>query len=105
MPFGPTTSSKNSVTLEVFGGIVTAADDHDLPEGASPRNQDMDFLVGKTKTRPGLTSAFNFDTFTLGDPQTAVSATPTVNPWVNPGNILLNTGGTYATFTPAATAA
>lgn len=100
MPFGPSQSSKNSVTLEVFGGLVTAADDHDLPEGASPRNQDMDFLIGKTLTRDGLTPAFNFDTFSTGNPQEAVSATPTVQPWVNPGNILLNVGGTYATFTP-----
>ena len=104
MPFGPSQSSKNSVTLEVFGGTITAAKDHDIPEGGSPRNQDVDFMVGTVGTRPGLTSAFNFATFETGTPQLAVSATPDVYPWVNPGNVLLN-NGTYTTFTPLSEAA
>jgi hypothetical protein len=99
MPFGPT-QSKNSVTLEVFSGIITAAADHDIPEGGSSRNQDVDFEIGSVGTRPGLTSAFGFSTFSSGTPQTSVSASPAVDPWVNPGNILLNTGA-YTTFTPA----
>src|ERR1700744_1004496 len=102
MPFGPADkSSKNSVTLEVFGGTITAALDHDIPEGGSPRNQDVDFTVGSVATRAGLTSAFDFTTVSEGNPQTAVSQTPVLNPWVNPGNILLNLGGTYASFTPS----
>lgn len=104
MPFGPSQSSKNSVTLDVFGGTITAAADHDIPEGGSPRNQDVDFEIGSVGTRPGTTSAFSFEDSSTGDPQVAVSATPAVLPWVNPGNILLD-DGSFTSFTPTAVSA
>jgi hypothetical protein len=92
---------KQSVTLDTYNGLVTLADSVDLPEGASPRNWDVDFNVGSVKTRSGLTSAFNFSSFAMGNPQSAVSKTPVIQPWQSPGNILLNTPGSYATTVSA----
>jgi hypothetical protein len=92
---------KQSVTLDTFNGLVTLADSVDLPEGASPKNWDVDFNVGSVKTRAGLTSAFEFVNFSTGNPQSAVSSTPVIQPWQNPGNILLNTPGSYATTVSA----
>lgn len=51
-------SAKNSVILSSFGGLVTEASPSDLPEGASPLNWDVDFLVGSVLTRPGLSSVY-----------------------------------------------
>ncbi len=44
--------------FDCFSGLITLADARDLPEGASPRNWDVDFSVGSVYTRPGLVSAF-----------------------------------------------
>jgi len=45
--------------LELFGGLVTDMSAADLPEGVSPDCQDIAFLQGGVKTRPGLVSVYS----------------------------------------------
>ncbi len=40
--------------LELFGGLVTDMPAADLPQGVSPDCQDVAFVQGAVKTRPGL---------------------------------------------------
>ena len=43
-----------------MGGLVTACNAQDLPEGASPRCWDVDFIIGSVFTRAGLQSVYVF---------------------------------------------
>jgi hypothetical protein len=45
--------------LSLFGGLVTDMPPADLPEGVSPDCQDLAFLLGSVKTRPGLLSVYS----------------------------------------------
>jgi hypothetical protein len=45
--------------LDLFGGLVTDMPAADLPQGVSPDCQDVAFLQGAVKTRPGLLSVFS----------------------------------------------
>jgi hypothetical protein len=45
--------------LDLFGGLVTDMAAADLPQGVSPDCQDVAFLQGAVKTRPGLVAAFS----------------------------------------------
>src|SRR5258707_5608454 len=54
--------------LELFGGLVTDMPPGDLPQGVSPDCQDVAFLQGAVKTRPGLASVFS-----------SIAGNPTVN--------------------------
>src|SRR5258707_7887274 len=45
--------------LELFGGLVTDMAAADLPQGVSPDCQDVSFLQGAVKTRPGILSVFS----------------------------------------------
>ena len=49
-----------SAPLIVFGGLVTNARPESLPEGASPICHDVDFITGSVRTRPGLSSNYQF---------------------------------------------
>lgn len=51
-----------TASLDTFGGLVTLASPENLPEGASPRCQDMDFIVGSAFTRAGLQSVYTYST-------------------------------------------
>ena len=46
--------------MDTLAGLVTFAAPQDLPEGASPRNYDVDYIVGSVFTRPGLQSVYTF---------------------------------------------
>lgn len=46
------------VALDIFGGLVTDMAPADLPAGVSPDCQDVAFVPGSVKTRPGLLSIF-----------------------------------------------
>lgn len=94
---------KANVTLSTIGGLCVETDDTDLPEGASPRNWDMDYLIGSALTRPGLSSVFTYDGLAVGpnNPSTASDRVITNVPWKNVGNLLLN-NGTFTSVTPAA---
>ena len=54
--------------LDLFGGLVTDMAAADLPQGVSPDCQDVAFVQGAVKTRPGLLSVFS-----------AIAGNPTVN--------------------------
>src|SRR5271169_3383643 len=54
--------------LDLFGGLVTDMPPADLPQGVSPDCQDVAFLQGAVKTRPGLLSVFS-----------PITGNPTVN--------------------------
>ncbi len=54
--------------LDQFGGLVTDMPSADLPLGVSPDCQDVAFLPGAVRTRPGLQSVFS-----------AIGGNPTVN--------------------------
>ena len=90
------------VVLDSFGGIVATTRPEDTPEGASPRNNDVDFIVGRFIQRPGCQSVYTLAQSEYG-PNGGTSAT-TVDtgsaPWANPANILLD-NETYATTTLA----
>ena len=49
-----------TASLDTFGGLITFANPQDLPEGASPRTWDTDFLVGSVFTRYGLSSVYTY---------------------------------------------
>lgn len=72
-PPRPETIQKD-IPLELFGGLATEMSSADLPLGASPACQDVDFELGSAFTRAGLTALFAgqisgsvnyFKTFTL----------------------------------------
>lgn len=91
-------SGRMSAMLETFSGTVTVAQPHDLPEGASPRCQNVDFSVGSVFTRQGLVNPFTYSGNSAG-PSNGGSAEDTSlggSVWANPGNALLDTG-VYAT--------
>ncbi len=54
--------------LDLFGGLVTDMAAADLPQGVSPDCQDVAFLQGAVKTRPGLLSVYS-----------PIAGNPTVN--------------------------
>lgn len=57
-----------TASLDTFGGLITFVNPADLPEGASPRNWDVDYIVGSVFTRPGLANVYSFtDTLTITD--------------------------------------
>lgn len=65
-----TLAGLGTASLDVMGGLITNVAAEDLPEGASPRNWDVDYIVGSVFTRPGLSSVYTYtNTFTI----TAVS--------------------------------
>ena len=88
------------VILDQFGGIVAVTRPEDLPEGASPRNNDVDFIVGRFVQRPGVRNVYSYEGNTYGPHGGGVATDVDVagNAWSNPGNTLLNTG-VYATCT------
>src|ERR1035441_6384635 len=85
-----------SAELETFSGTITLADPTSLPEGGSPRNQNMDFNVGSAFTRGGLESEYSYAGNFFGpNPATrAVNTTITGDAWSNLASAL--TLGGYA---------
>ena len=86
------------VVLDNHGGIVSIARPEDIPEGASPRCNDVDFLVGRFIQRPGEESVYA-NVLTQFGPVTGTVADDIDTesmPWTNPGHILLN-DGSFAT--------
>ena len=80
-----------TASLDTMGGMVTLADARDIPEGASPRCQDVDFLVGSVFTRDGLQSIYAFATtlhisgYSMGSGGSATFTYSGPEPTVNEG--------------------
>jgi hypothetical protein len=62
------TAGTADLPLEIFSGLVTDIAPSDLPPGASPFNQDVQFILGGWRTRPGL-----------GNGVITVAGNPTIN--------------------------
>ena len=97
------TPDLQTAPLDTFGGLFTGASPDSLPEGASPRLYNVDFLVGGVGTRPGLDPLFTYS----GNNQTngggsAVDVPAGSIAWASVGNVLLNTG-VYASAVLAST--
>src|SRR5882762_5685129 len=89
------------VPLSVFGGAVTEMSPEDLPEGASPFSQDVDFIPGSVFTRGGRQSVYSFSGLFVDDlAGFAISVpgplAPNETAWAAPLNATLNLPGTYA---------
>ena len=53
-------ATNSTATLDTLGGLYTAANPQDLPEGASPRNYDVDYITGSVYQRPGLQNVYSY---------------------------------------------
>lgn len=92
------------VPLGVFGGAVTEMSPEDLPEGASPFNQDCDYVPGAAFTRGGRQSVYTFNGLFAEDlAGFAISAPGAFSPneaaWGTPLNATHNIPGAYASVT------
>jgi len=77
------------VVLDTFGGMVASARPEDLPEGASPRCNDVDFIVGRFTQRPGQQNVYSFaDGAVTKLPTAAASVANGVSEaWTNPAGV------------------
>src|ERR1019366_2263300 len=83
------------VVLDTLGGLVATCRPEDVPEGASPRTFDTDYIVGRVIQRAGLQSIYSYaaaNTYGPNGGGTATDLNDQGNPWVNPNNILLSDG-------------
>src|SRR4051812_5937656 len=82
------------LSLDTWGGLVASTDPSNIPEGASPRTYDTDFVTGGWQQRPGLNNVYMFQgQFTGPNPGFHAVDTPIYGGvWQNPSNILLNDG-------------
>ena len=91
---GHSLTGLGTASLDTMGGLITLANPQDLPEGASPRCWDVDFIVGSVFQRYGLSSVFTFSGEfagpNLGGTATVIDSGGTN--WSSPNNILGNTG-------------
>jgi hypothetical protein len=78
------------VALQVFGGKNSELAPPNLPEGASPDNQDVAFLPGSVFSRPGLHKLFATP---LPTNATVVYAKSYIQPNGNPLNLYLDSNG------------
>jgi hypothetical protein len=92
-----------TVPLETVGGLACALRPEDLPEGASPRNYDIDYMTNRWYQRPGCKSVYSYAAAATGPNggDAAANVTVTGNAWTNPANILAN-DGSYAQCVPGA---
>jgi hypothetical protein len=82
------------VVLETLGGLVSTARPEDVPEGASPRTYDTDFIVGRVIQRAGQQNVYSYSANFFGpnNPGTAANVATEGNPWLNPDNLLADDG-------------
>lgn len=85
--------------VATFGGLVSLAPAEALPDGASPRTWNTDYLVGQVKTRDGLTNVYNQSDSTVGPSHGSAASSAD---WNNPDGLLSN--ASYSQFGPVSTA-
>lgn len=78
------------VILDTMGGLVSTARPEDIPDGASPRCYDVDFIVGRFIQRAGLQNVYSYEGNTFGPNGGGVATDIDTqgNPWLNTNNIL-----------------
>lgn len=88
-----------TASLDTMGGLVTNCNPSDLPEGASPRCYDVDFITGSVFTRYGLSSVYTYAATILitqvivGSSNLATFSYTNGTPTVNEGFVLQNFSG------------
>lgn len=90
-----------TANLDTMGGLITACNPQDLPEGASPRCWDVDFIIGSVFTRAGLASVYVYTQVLTITALTVYSGLGTFSytgntPTVNEGFVLSEFVGTAA---------
>ena len=93
------------VILDALGGLVCTARPEDVPEGASPRCNCVDFVVGRFIQRPGEQNKYSYSGNSFG-PNGGGAAQDVQSGsgiWASPNNILAN-DGSYATVELATSA-
>ena len=96
------TSAGVPVPLSGLGGLVTLADSESVPEGASPRTHDTDYLVQKAKTRPGLTGVYSFAGGEISKlPTEATDVATGGEAWTNPAGVEGSSSFASLIFGPA----
>ena len=84
----------SDVTLSLFGGLVPEMSPRDLPEGASPLNQDVDYQIGAVFTRAGLSPVYTYGSLFkevtphLGQ-SLGIGPTNAGVPWTDPNNMTI----------------
>ncbi len=93
------------VILDTLGGLVATARPEEIPEGASPRTWDTDFIVGRFIQRPGEQSEYTYSGSQFGPSGggSAVDVSLGGSTWNSPTNVLVNVG-TYANTVLSASA-
>ncbi len=91
------------VPINPSGGLVASVRPSELPDGASPRTYDTDFLAGRFMQRSGLNNPFTYSGSSVGPSPGgfAVDTSLGGSTWNNPSNVLVNTGA-YASANLAA---
>lgn len=86
------------VILDTLGGLVSSARPEDIPEGASPRTYDTDFIVGRVIQRAGEQNVYSYEGVSFGPNggTTAINVPAAGSLWENPDNILAD-DGSFAT--------
>ena len=85
-----------TATLDTLGGLITNCNPQDLPEGASPRCWDVDYIIGSCFTRAGLASVYSYATslqissVTIGSGNMGTFSYTGSTPTVNEGFVLSN---------------
>ena len=94
-----TSPGEVSFPVSSFGGLVALAVPESLPENASPRTWNGDYLVGQTKTRDGLSSVYLPTTSNVGPNQAGAGNSST---WNSTSAVSGSAG--FASFSPVSTA-
>lgn len=85
------------IPLTVFGGAVTEMAPEDLPEGASPFSQDVDYSPGSVFTRGGRLNQISYAGLSISKIcNFAQNGGPPGTAWTSPLNATLGVPGTYA---------
>jgi hypothetical protein len=82
------------VPITPSGGLVASLRPSELPDGASPRTYDTDYLAARVMQRSGLNNPFTYNDSSVGpDPGgNAVDTSLGGAAWSNVNNVLVNTG-------------
>lgn len=87
------------ISTEIFGGLNTSMPPSDLPPGASPLNQDIEFPEGAVKTRNGESPVF---TTIAGNPSITGVKTYQTPDYINRLLVLAASGNLYRENSPGA---
>lgn len=94
-----TSPGEVSFPVSSFGGLVALAVPESLPENASPRTWNCDYLVGQVKTRDGLSSIYLQSTSNVGPNTASAGSSSTWN-----SAVAVTSAAGFASFSPVSSA-